>query len=763
MSQVEPTEEQEVDEAPEVTLRKQRLLAVAAFTLGIVAFGASAAVISLSKEDTSEIMADPDENQENLFREPPGQDKIARKTTRHPVSVRPNGHPVSVNPSHHPVPVRPSDHPVSVRPNGNNDGQTCNTADCRSMRWLIDSSVDTTKDPCDNFFAYVCNGANNLFSGNEGDGMLGWVSRNLTTDLDRWLKDTSAPDDHQDGFEKVVRLYKSCVDVSQSRNQAIFNVLTSYNMSLKNGLHFDPLDMQTRFLRNGLPIIFEMYPYPSRSRKEVLIRLATSNDEFAMFRNRTLQDAAVREALYVKVVNWVLGPPNIDASATSRILRAEEKVHQIASSNNYPQQDHIFPITDLGHLLGSTAEDTSLSSRWKAVLQKWFESTLLLNPPLLMDVNDLHLFHNLFGTNATLTTDELRTFIAWRTTLHFYNEAGMATNVDTDTRCLTNVVHLLPSVAPVRVLLGNIYEPRVDLVRDMAYNILEEIKASLGTTTWLDDTTRRAALDKISNAFQVIGYPFDLYSGGVVDTYMNAVSDMTGDYIINYIKTKTSAVERMFNMTQDADAVDWLIEAQLARRLPLNVAKTVNIRQLNAIFIPPAMMYWPMFTYGGPPEVNYGALGRILSRELMTGLDEQGLRYNSMGDEKPWFTEASKNAYDNLVACHKASVGHSPQANQNAEFSSELLADTMASESLLKAYKKVTSEGSLGEMKGLTSDKLFYVAWCLLFCGQTAPGGHNLPLDKRCNVPLMNSEHFAKTFECRHRAPMNPEQKCKFW
>ncbi|XP_064469779.1 neprilysin-1-like [Ornithodoros turicata] len=173
----------------------------------------------------------------------------------------------------------------------------------------------------------------------------------------------------------------------------------------------------------------------------------------------------------------------------------------------------------------------------------------------------------------------------------------------------------------------------------------------------------------------------------------------------------------------------------------------------------------PAFIYGGPPEVNFGALGFIITHKLMHGFDVTGRLFDGLGELNDWFTDMSRNAYEEREICHARSIENSPKARHFVDYPGEYLADTMGTDSLLKAYKKASlnSTVTLCDVKGLTSDQLFYVSRCLVWCGKIFPDTTHPPLDERCNVPLMNSDHFSDTFRCPTGAPMNSPIKCRFW
>ena len=74
-------------------------------------------------------------------------------------------------------------------------------------------------------------------------------------------------------------------------------------------------------------------------------------------------------------------------------------------------------------------------------------------------------------------------------------------------------------------------------------------------------------------------------------------------------------------------------------------------------------------------------------------------------------------------------------------------------------------------LTNVTQDQLFFVANANTMCsGMTTVltkhdvrTGEHAPDRYRVNVPLSNSKHFARAFNCRPEAPMNPKNKCEMW
>ncbi|XP_064454950.1 neprilysin-1-like [Ornithodoros turicata] len=729
----EASEFSDFDDKEQGIERKHKLVALAFFVLAFVVIASSVAVIILHPKDETP-SPPPDDgdgaDEESMFRIPPGGDIIRSRTSPKPA-------------------------------------KTCDTDDCNYMRWLIEMSVDTKKDPCANFYTYVCTGAiEHMRNIGKGQGsMLSAIQWNNSGAIEAWMKNSPVPSKHQSGFQKVAKLFQSCTKDPDSSKQAIVDTLRNLRMIIDGTLDFDPLDVQVYLLLLGIPIIFEMSPFAIRHRNEIIFKLCASTD-FASFRANSLRSAALRKRVYEKVSRWVFGDLGFNDTIKDRILLAEEEAHRASRNQTNDDTTYEFDMSRIDQFSGG---DQALVQRWSGSLGRWFPSIFPGNYRLLMTLTDVHLFIHLFGSEPLISTGDFQTFFAWRMTWFLYNASGKNIEHKSEAykslRCSDHVLRLLNTVAPVKVMLGKVDQSRIAAVKEMAEVIRSEITVSFRISRWLDPATRSAALRKISQVIQHVGYPLGFSSEDAVETYLKPVPDMTDSYISNMMKMTSLKQSTLYDMLRRKGNFDWFVQYQMAASVPVYSGNAVYSATLNEIFIAPGIMGRPIFTYGGPPEVNYGALGNIVAHEFMHGFDESGRNYDGVGKAVDLFTEASKQAYADLVGCHNVSIERAPKARSYSDYAREYLADTMATATVLRAFKKASRRATvtLGTVKGFTSEQLFYVARCLVWCGVPQTYRYHPPSDERCNVPLMSSEHFGKAFNCPLGSPMNPPRKCVFW
>ncbi|XP_064463795.1 neprilysin-like [Ornithodoros turicata] len=163
---------------------------------------------------------------------------------------------------------------------------------------------------------------------------------------------------------------------------------------------------------------------------------------------------------------------------------------------------------------------------------------------------------------------------------------------------------------------------------------------------------------------------------------------MTDSYVWNVVKVMEHQTSTAIELLRSKDALSSSFVTHFIDFIPMYSANAAYNALSNVIYIPPGLMVRPIFTYGGAPELNYGALGGILTHEIMHGFDGTGKNYDGTGKRTGWFSEASNRAYANLIECHNVNIENAPKARHYQDYPAEYLADTMGRGSILKVYRK---------------------------------------------------------------------------
>ena len=288
--------------------------------------------------------------------------------------------------------------------------------------------------------------------------------------------------------------------------------------------------------------------------------------------------------------------------------------------------------------------------------------------------------------------------------------------------------------------------------------LVENLRISLGerikNLEWMGADTKIKALEKLQAVNVKIGYPdkWRDYSGlGINDD----------SYVQNVIRS--NQFETAFNyakINKPVDKSQWYMSPQ-----------TVNAYyspDMNEIVFPASILQPPFFFLNGDDAVNYGAIGVVIGHELSHGFDDQGRKYDKVGNLTDWWTaEDSKrfdertkvladqfNSYvviDSLHADGKLSLG-------------ENIADLGGLNISYQAFKMANKETN--KIDGFTPDQRFYLAYSHVWAQnirdkeiirRTKEDPHSLG-NLRVLGPLKNIPEFYAAFNIKPGQPMYLEE-----
>ena len=78
----------------------------------------------------------------------------------------------------------------------------------------------------------------------------------------------------------------------------------------------------------------------------------------------------------------------------------------------------------------------------------------------------------------------------------------------------------------------------------------------------------------------------------------------------------------------------------------------------NSIWIPLGIQRPPFYQYDSIQALNYGALGLVLGHEMTHGFDNMGALYDAHGNFKNWWTNATRNEFQNKQKCFIEEYGN---------------------------------------------------------------------------------------------------------
>ena len=401
----------------------------------------------------------------------------------------------------------------------------------------------------------------------------------------------------------------------------------------------------------------------------------------------------------------------------------------------------------------------------------YFNEIGLTNPGDI-DVHQPDFFKALNTAFTSTPIDDWKTYLRW----HLINAAASALSndfVNEDFNFNEKTLRGTQQIKPrwKRVItsengeigeaLGKLYvnEYFPPAAKARALELINNLKEALGdrikSLDWMDEPTKKAALEKLA-AFQVkIGYPekWRDYSTLMIDR---------GPFVLNELRAETFEQKRQLNkIGKPVDRTEWGMT-------PPTVNAYYNSK-MNEIVFPAGILQPPFFYANADDAVNYGGIGCVIGHEMSHGFDDQGRKYDKLGNLTDWWTKESADAYEKrrqAVVNQYNEYEALPGLHVNGELTQgENIGDIggvkIAYAALQKALDK-HPENRDKKIDGYTPEQRFFLAFAGIWRSKIRDEEQKLRLKTdphspghfRVNGPLSDLPEFQKAFNIPEGSPM---------
>ncbi|EYC44744.1 hypothetical protein Y032_0451g1686 [Ancylostoma ceylanicum] len=309
---------------------------------------------------------------------------------------------------------------------------------------------------------------------------------------------------------------------------------------------------------------------------------------------------------------------------------------------------------------------------------------------------------------------------------------------------------------------------------EMIKKLLESFADLVSQNDWMDETTKKIAIEKANSMINNIGYP----------NITNDIKKLDEQYDELYILPEDTYYSLM------KKAVIWMQKKEFRKLLkPFDrhdfevspaVVNAFYSPEKNAITFPAGILQPPFFSGSFPKAVNYGAIGAVIGHEITHGFDDQGSQYDKDGNLHNWWSARSLESFDERRRCIVEQYGNYTVPKINMKVNGKLtqgenIADNGGVKEAFKAYEKyVATEGEEPRLPGLqhyTNTQIFFLSYAHFWCGQKkeAAAVQQVMTDEhspelfRVSGVLSNLREFAEAFSCPKGSSLNPEQRCVVW
>ena len=245
----------------------------------------------------------------------------------------------------------------------------------------------------------------------------------------------------------------------------------------------------------------------------------------------------------------------------------------------------------------------------------------------------------------------------------------------------------------------------------LVHNLQEALGERINGLSWMGDSTKVKAIEKLKAFYVKIGYP---------DKWRDySALNITKDSYYNNIQraNKFESDYRFSKAGKPVDKTEWQMTPQ-----------TVNAYydpSTNEICFPAGILQYPFFDSKADDAFNYGAIGVVIGHEMTHGFDDQGRQFDKEGNLKDWWTAEDGKKFDlraKVMADFFDSIFVAPGVHGNGKFTlGENIADHGGLQISYQAFKKATASAPLKTIDGFTPEQRFFLAYSNVWAGNVRP------------------------------------------
>jgi putative endopeptidase len=658
----------------------------------------------------------------------------------------------------------------------------------KTLKTLDPKLMDTTVDPCVNFYQYSCGGwlkQNPIPADESSYGRANEIiDENLLVLKAILEKAAAGGPERSPNEQKIGDYYGACMNVEAVDEAGLkplqpllerIAALTSKEQLPELTAYLDSIGVNTLFAFGS-----DQDYKDATQQIAVLDQLELGLPEKGYYERQDEKSVKLRGQYQAHVARTfeLLGETQQQAAKDAEtVLRLETALAGFSLSNVQRRDPaSLYHKTELAKFDSSTPS-FSLVRFLRAAHAPPVESLNITEPAYFAGLNQLL---------ARTSLDEWKTYLRWALIHHlpgtalpqpldkesfdFYGKVldGQPEQKVRWKRCVSMTDEALGEA------LGQVYVAQRFSPKDKqrTLELTHDVEAAMGSDIehldWMSAATKARAEEKLHAVANKIGYPdkWRDYSTLLVTR---------GDALDNALRAAEFEEKRdIAKIGKPVDRGEWAMS-------PPTVNAYYN-PQMNDINFPAGILQPPFFDPSQDDAVNYGAVGSIIGHELTHGFDDEGRQFDGKGNLEDWWTPADGKQfteradcvvkeYDGFVGVDDLHVDGKLTLGENiADLGGLKLAFLAYLDRAQKMGVDLQQKGS-AEYGSLTPDQQFFVAYGQNWCQNNRPENLRLriqtdphsPEEFRANGVVLNLPEFQRAFSCKPGRPMAPVKRCTIW
>jgi putative endopeptidase len=644
--------------------------------------------------------------------------------------------------------------------------------------------IDTTADPCTDFFKYACGNFPKLYpipkdrsSFGVGSTIGEYNEYVLHSILDTAAAGGAGRTPNQ---QKIGDFYASCTDADAINRDGLkpLEPELARIAALRSKDELTDLLAHYQLINDSAFLNFGEQQDFKDARKQIAVvdqgGLGLPERDYYFRTGDAAEKTRTQYVQHVANMLKLLGEPESKAAADAqKIMQLETALAKI-SMDITSQRDphnvyHPMPVSQLSTLAPAIAWDRFL----KAVGTPPVSDLNVANPGFLKGLNVLL---------ASTDLDTIKTYLRWQL-IHSIDglvlpQAFDDEKFDFSRRKLAGqpeqrarwkrCVHATDDA--LGQALGQVYVAQEfppsskQATVQMVHDIEAAMDQDLDTIDWMSPATKVRAKEKLHAIADKIGYP-DKWRD-----YSN-LSIVRGDAFGNNQRAIEFENHRLLaKIGQPVNRNEWDMS-------PPTVDAYYN-SSMNDINFPAGILQSPLYDPKATDAENYGHIGAVVGHELTHGFDDAGRQFDANGNLSDWWTAEDATKFQEKADCEVKEYG-SFVAVDDAKVNGKLtLGENTADNGGLRlAYIAFLADAKRKmidldqKQQNYTPIQQFFLGYGQSWCGATRPEQLRLqvqtdphsPRQFRVDGVVQNMPEFGQAFGCKPGQPMMPVNACRVW